>query len=973
MAYLHSHHLPSELTRQAPGAEFVIRVMLRDGMGHSIQNCAGCYFVCLLACFDQLPKADLHVVGWLDDAVEGLVHLGIIGILAQRGQVAADGLLGLHDDECDSHEEDDNTPLEGIHRGHTEDDLVEAWDVGDGDLETGHDTDGVPADWVSSQDAWVEAGVVGEASGEGDADGTEGESVEGLGALFLEVVSLSLDPEDGSDGGGDKDDGGDDDAEEEEASDDALSDHAWLLVHDTILSWFDGGDESKGDGTDQVTVEDLDWGEWGIIQTAKETEEDGHSLGVVDWSVDEEDLAEVVPDDTTLTDSGNDGGEVIIGEDHLGSLAGDIGSFLAHGDSHIGGLQSWGVVHTISGHTGDFSLGLEGLDDLDLVLWRGAGENVVLLDGLEHLLLGEGIEFWSGNGIWVLGVDESELVSDCEGGILVISGDHGNTDSGTVGNSDGVNAFWARWVHDSAKSDNCEPWLGAFVDESWLELGTLLDLALVSRSAAQGQHTKSMGAEHGDLIGPKVHLDWFLVFLSEHTGLGLVLAKLDHAVWGSLGVDDILSVVSGSVVLWGWLVHGGHELVLGGEWDFGDDWGFVLHATDIDVGKVGGAEDGQFSWVSDLAFASTVDTESALGAEDTASEGVADEGEFWRLAGGDWGGIIADWLGGGGRLAGGLGGSATGSALAEVEIIAGEVGDSAVLVVDIELVMGVGGDEGDEGHFVLGEGSGLVGADGGNGSEGLDGWKGADDGVLLGHVADSPGVGDGDDGLESLWDHGDGAHEGDGEGVEEVVLEGEHGDAEGDDGSDDDEDGQVLGDGVDLLEHGGLLLFDLRHEGVDGSNLGEVTGGDDEAGTGSLGDEGGGEAHVVAVSEWDLLGVLALDLCDLLVDWHGLTGEGGLGAGKVADLNHAKVGWDTVSQAEHDDVSWDDEVSGDLGLLPVTDDDGVGRKHGLEGLGGLLGGTLLDDSDGGVDSNYANNDGDLDGVGDWIIGEDADG
>jgi hypothetical protein len=87
-----------------------------------------------------------------------------------------------------------------------------------------------------------------------------------------------------------------------------------------------------------------------------------------------------------------------------------------------------------------------------------------------------------------------------------------------------------------------------------------------------------------------------------------------------------------------------------------------------------------------------------------------------------------------------------------------------------------------------------------------------------------------------------------------------------------------------------------------------------------------------------------------LVDGDRLSGKGSLGTGKVNNLNHTQISRNTISKAEHNDISGDNFASRDLGLGSVTDDDGITGKHGLEGLSSLLGRTFLDNSDGGVDA-----------------------
>lgn len=59
-----------------------------------------------------------------------------------------------------------------------------------------------------------------------------------------------------------------------------------------------------------------------------------------------------------------------------------------------------------------------------------------------------------------------------------------------------------------------------------------------------------------------------------------------------------------------------------------------------------------------------------------------------------------------------------------------------------------------DGHLVGGQGTGLVGADDGGATQGLDGGQGAHDGVLLGHTAGTEGKASGDDSGQTFRDGG---------------------------------------------------------------------------------------------------------------------------------------------------------------------------------------------------------------------------
>ena len=415
-------------------------------------------------------------------------------------------------------------------------------------------------------------------------------------------------------------------------------------------------------------------------------------------------------------------------------------------------------------------------------------------------------------------------------------------------------------VHDGAEADHGQPLaLGAAVDELGAEVVAGLHGLLVDVGAAQAEDAEAVGAEDGDLLGPVGLVDGLQVILAGETRLRLEFALFDHPVGGALDVGGELALGSAGV-----LVDGGHELVVGAEGDLGDDGAVVLELLDVDAGEVGGAEDGELGGVPDLAGAAAALAQHALAAQDAAGERGLDPLPGGGLAVVDGGAVVgAGGLSGVGGVLGGVeavGGEVEGGVVAAaalgvigpvghdlraalLQVVHGALGQEGVVAdkvlglaagggVDVVLVARVGGDEGGEGHDVLGEGARLVGADDGDGAEGLHCGQGADDGVLGGHDLDGVRVGEGDDGLQSLGDHGHGADEGDVDGAQPVlpvplgVEEGreERGEAHGADG-----DEEHLGHHVDLLQHVRLDGFRLVHEAVDGSHLGVVPGGDGDA------------------------------------------------------------------------------------------------------------------------------------------------
>lgn len=122
-------------------------------------------------------------------------------------------------------------------------------------------------------------------------------------------------------------------SEEQPSSDKTLVSLPGRPVHDVQVR----GVESEGSGgqavSDQVDPQQLHGNE-GLRKTEGGSQEDGHDLTDVGGDEVPDELLHVVVDGAALLDGGHDGGEVVIGQHHLGGGLGDGGSG-AHGDADL--------------------------------------------------------------------------------------------------------------------------------------------------------------------------------------------------------------------------------------------------------------------------------------------------------------------------------------------------------------------------------------------------------------------------------------------------------------------------------------------------------------------------------------------------------------------------------------------------------------------------------------------------------------
>lgn len=165
---------------------------------------------------------------------------------------------------------------------------------------------------------------------------------------------------------GEADVGADDEvAEEQPATDEGLVTLTRATLHDVVIRRVErqgGGGETVGD---EVDPEELN-GDKSLGHAKSGGQEDGDNLTDVGGDQVADELLGVVVDGTTLLDGDLNGGEVAVGEDHVGGQLRDISSG-THGNANIGLLESGGIVDTVASHGNDLTGGLEQINKLGLV------------------------------------------------------------------------------------------------------------------------------------------------------------------------------------------------------------------------------------------------------------------------------------------------------------------------------------------------------------------------------------------------------------------------------------------------------------------------------------------------------------------------------------------------------------------------------------------------------------------------------
>mmetsp|Transcript_38536 Transcript_38536/g.66581 ORF Transcript_38536/g.66581 Transcript_38536/m.66581 type:complete len:405 (-) Transcript_38536:2285-3499(-) len=154
------------------------------------------------------------------------------------------------------------------------------------------------------------------------------------------------------------------------------------VLHDGILRLLVGEGHGRSQIGTQIHDQDGDGGdtEGNLDRDEKQERNDfGHVRGQHVGHA----LLEVLENQTSLADTIDDGAEVIVQQDQLGSLLGD-GSSRAHGDADVGGLQGRGIVDAVSGHGDHLAHLVQLTHNVLLLLGHGTGKDDLLM--AEHAL-----------------------------------------------------------------------------------------------------------------------------------------------------------------------------------------------------------------------------------------------------------------------------------------------------------------------------------------------------------------------------------------------------------------------------------------------------------------------------------------------------------------------------------------------------------------------------------------------------------
>ncbi|TFB02685.1 hypothetical protein CCMA1212_005469 [Trichoderma ghanense] len=263
------------------------------------------------------------------------------------------------------------------------------------------------------------------------------------------------------------------DAVHNHVDDDLVGEDASLLVlgrlaHDLGRRSL-AAEPKRGEGRrDHVDPDDLERGhgedgEAGAVDKGEADDEQDDLTDVGDEEMQDE-LLDVVEHAAALADGGDDGVELVVGEDDLGGRLGDVGAG-AHGDADVCAGERGRVVDAVARHGHEGAAAAEGLDHARLGVRGAAGDDERELFQGVNLGVGHLVELCRfdddgrghvlGQDVEVSG-DDADFFGDGLGRLRVVAREHVDFDACLRALADGRLGLPTRRIVDAGEADEDE-------------------------------------------------------------------------------------------------------------------------------------------------------------------------------------------------------------------------------------------------------------------------------------------------------------------------------------------------------------------------------------------------------------------------------------------------------------------------------------------------------------------------------------
>ena len=247
---------------------------------------------------------------------------------------------------------------------------------------------------------------------------------------------------------------------------------------------------------------------------------------------------DVVVDRTTTTHSLNDGGEVVVSQNHVAGFLGDFGSGDAHCHADISSTKCSGVVYAIASHCNDFAVCSKRLNNAHFVLGRDARTNSNRSNAFCEFFVRHRLEVVTRHDLAL----DSQLRGDRSGGHCVISRNHLHVDASAMAQRNCITSFGSRRIDDSDKKFQTK----VFGPRFGVEYDSLVikNFRSLQATSCHGEHSHSLGRE-SVVFGVTETTFRISQFLFIAMRIGIRRRQPEHDIWGAFDAkqDVTLRVV----------------------------------------------------------------------------------------------------------------------------------------------------------------------------------------------------------------------------------------------------------------------------------------------------------------------------------------------------------------------------------------------------------------------------------------------
>ena len=231
---------------------------------------------------------------------------------------------------------------------------------------------------------------------------------------------------------------------------DAVLRIARLALHNAWLRLLGSHSKRRQRVSDQVNPQKV-----GRLKDSKANQgrnEDGNDLSKVGAQEELDALTNVVVDASSLFAGTNNGGKVIVSQNHICNTLGNVGTSNAHTNTNISALNGRRIVNAVTRHGCNHAFFAPGINNANLVLRLNACINAKSLNTLLKLFIRNLIKLCAGDCLRAIS-NNAQLNCNSNSCVYMVTCNHNGTHTSTMRLCNSTLNLRTNWVNHAGKSN----------------------------------------------------------------------------------------------------------------------------------------------------------------------------------------------------------------------------------------------------------------------------------------------------------------------------------------------------------------------------------------------------------------------------------------------------------------------------------------------------------------------------------------